>query len=415
MEEKKTFFTPIRLLVLTYWAGWGFAALDRILVSVLFPYIATDFNLDYALMGTIMSAMTLGSIIFYFIGGGVSDKYGRTKVILPAIAVFSLFSFLTGIARNFIQLVVVRFVVGGAEGAYIIPAITQVSEESPPEQKGLNVGFVQMAMPLFSMFVAPLYGTQIASRFGWHMAFYLTIIPGLIVLWIVSRQIRARKKLDMAQPPKPPKDEYPWKELFKNKDYFVLVAVSLLWMIWLWTWLSFGSVYFTDVRKVSPEFAGVMLTALGVGGTLGSVLLPGLSDSWGRKPALLLGMGLAFAGSTLVLSMPDSYVVIWILMAISAFGGWGTAPIFMGTMTTEIVPPEGGGKAYGSITGFGELVGACGGPIVVGMFSNAYGLGSGMWFAPVGALLAGICCLLVKETAPKALAKKAAKAAGAGN
>jgi len=409
MEEKKPFFTPIRVLVLTYWAGWGFAALDRILVSVLFPYIATDFNLDFTLMGTVMSAMTFGSIIFYFVGGGVSDKYGRTKVIMPAIAVFSVFSFLTGIARNFIQLIIIRFWVGGAEGAYIIPAITQVSEESPPAEKGLNVGIIQMAMPLFSMFVAPLYGTQIASRFGWHTAFYLTIIPGLVVLLIVSRQIRNRKRQEMVLPPKPPKDEYPWKELFRNRDYITLVCVSVLWMIWLWTWLSFGTVYFTTVRQVSPEFAGVMLTSLGVGGTLGSVLLPALSDHWGRKPALLLGMGLAFIGSAFVLLLPNTYVPIWILLAISAFGGWGTAPIFMGTMTTEIVPPEGGGKAYGSITGFGELVGACGGPIVVGILSDAYGLNFGMWFAPIGALLAGICCLMVRETAPRVLARRAEK------
>jgi MFS family permease len=389
---------------------WGFAALDRMLISHLFPFIAVDFNLDFTKMGVLMSCMTAGCVFMYYVSGTLADKYGRKRIILPSVLIFSIGSFLTGFARNLGQLIGIRTVIGGAEGAYITAAIVHVSEESPPEQRGTNVGFLQMGMPLFSMFVAPLYASQIGTRFGWHWAFWLTIIPGLLLAWFAKSRIKESSQFIKAVQVE--KNEFKWGQVLRERNVIFMILLSICWMVWLYILLSFGTMYFTSVRGFSAIATGGLLTGLGVGGSIGSVLVPTISDYIGRKPVLIGSMILSFITTAFVFLVPNSMVpVIWICLALSAFGVWGTAPIFMGVMTTESVPVEGSGKAYSVVTGTGELLGAMVGPIVLGIIADASGLQLSMWlgcFALIGVVIFSMC---LRETAPRILAKRAQKAA----
>ncbi|XFO68964.1 Sialic acid transporter NanT [Sporomusa silvacetica DSM 10669] len=112
MEQKKGFWNPVTVLVSTYTVTLGFSALDRLLIAMLFPFVLPEFGLDFTQAGILMTCMAVGYFVFAFIGGVLSDKYGRKKVILPSVLIFSLGSALTGLATGFASLVGVRTFVG---------------------------------------------------------------------------------------------------------------------------------------------------------------------------------------------------------------------------------------------------------------------------------------------------------------
>jgi sugar phosphate permease len=122
----------------------------------------------------------------------------------------------------------------------------------------------------------------------------------------------------------------------------------------------------------------------------------------------------SLAATAIVLSLPTSaWLGIYAGLLVAAFGVWGTAPIFMGIMTSESVPFEGSGKAYGAVTGTGEFFGATVSPTVLGMVGDKYGLEASMWIGC--AALVGVIFFssFLRETAPRVLAKRKRAAASA--
>ncbi|WP_169717571.1 hypothetical protein SPSIL_051790 [Sporomusa silvacetica DSM 10669] len=80
----------------------------------------------------------------------LSDKYGRKKIILPSVLIFSLGSAFTGLATGFASLVSIRTFIGGAEGTFNSAAVAQIAEESLPEERGKNVGIYNSAFPFMA-------------------------------------------------------------------------------------------------------------------------------------------------------------------------------------------------------------------------------------------------------------------------
>ena len=69
--------------------GFGLVGLDRWIIAPLFPFMMKDLNLGYQDFGNLIGILGLCWGVFAIIMGGVSDKIGRRKVLIPAILLFS--------------------------------------------------------------------------------------------------------------------------------------------------------------------------------------------------------------------------------------------------------------------------------------------------------------------------------------
>ena len=81
--------------------GFGLVGLDRWIISPLFPAMTADLGLDYQDLGNIVGVLGLMWGVFAIFSGGVSDRIGHRKVLIPAIMLFSVLSGLTGLASGF--------------------------------------------------------------------------------------------------------------------------------------------------------------------------------------------------------------------------------------------------------------------------------------------------------------------------
>jgi MFS family permease len=404
-------------VLIIHWFIWGFVAFDRMLVTYVFPMLLPDLKMSFTQAGMIMSVLGLAWGAMAIFGGGLGDKFGRKTIIIPATLIFSLTSWATGLARSLAQLAVVRAIMGGAEGSYYPSAVATIAEESKPSRRGLMVGLHQTGFPLWGMFVAPIYATQVATVWGWRWAFYLTIIPGIIlaiVHWRFIREpkstagrIEARKQGVAHHVVSETGEHLTAKSVLKFRNIIIGIFVSICFMTHLWVFAAFTTLYLTKVHNFAMTTAGFVMSGQGVGALLGMFCLAAISDRIGRKPALLIACVVGGLSTLWFAFLGPAPTAMWFLLLVVGFFTGGAFPIFASLIPSETVPFALAGLAIGIPTGAGELIGAGVLPTVGGIVADSYGLGATIIMAAVAVLIATIFASFLVETAPR---KKAALA-----
>jgi predicted MFS family arabinose efflux permease len=333
--------------------------------------------------------------------GAASDRFGRRKIIIPAVLTFSALSWISGLARSFDQLLLIRALIGLVEGPCWVCISALVEESSGRSRRGRNVGIVTSGAALVGLFAAPILTTQIASRFGWRWGFFVTGVPGLLMALLIWKYV------------KEPEPSAAGKALHQRgtslKHYFSVLRYRNIWLCaigaggfisWLFLQNTFAPLLITRDMHQDPRTAGFLLGAAGLGSFFLGFGLPSLSDRVGRKPMLLL---LALLSSFLPLALlaRPLYGHLWLLAAILFItqGGQAIAALVIVLVPAESVPPELTGTGIGVANLVGELIGATVAPTLGGTLAESHGLGSTMWMATGGTLLLFLAVLFLKETA----------------
>jgi predicted MFS family arabinose efflux permease len=397
VENAKRYETGLVVLV---FLTWGTVFLDRMSVVYLAPFIAPELHLSHGQVGLLVSALALAWAFSGLIFGAVSDRFGRRSVLIPAVFLFSALSWLSAITRTFAQLFLVRTLMGAAEGPTWSTITATVEESSAPERRGRNVGIVVSAAALVGLALAPVLTTQVAARFGWRGAFFVAGVPGFllgILLWKYVREpqgdraLVSRGKVNWAG----------YLSLLRYRNIWLCCAGSAGFMTWLWVMSAFAPLYITEVSRHSPTFAGLVLGASGLGAFLWGWIFPWVSDSWGRKPSLIL-MALISAVVPLTYQVPFLVGHPW-LMAATGFvanGGQGIAALVLVLIPTESVPSQFAGTAIGLSTLVGEVVGGTLAPAISGAVADRHGLAAPLWIAAGGAVAVFLSGVFMRETAP---------------
>jgi len=156
--------------------------IDRICISVAKSPISESLALSEKEMGWVMATFSLGYALFQTPSGILADRFGPRKILSSIVALWSVFTALTGAAFNFISLLVVRFLFGAGEaGAF--PGISQaVFSWIPLKERGLVTGINFSGSRLGAAFALPMVAWLISS-YGWRLSFLILGIVG--VAWAV--------------------------------------------------------------------------------------------------------------------------------------------------------------------------------------------------------------------------------------
>jgi predicted MFS family arabinose efflux permease len=385
-------------LVLILFFTWGTVFLDRMSQLYLAPYFAPEFHLTSEQIGFLASVVSVTWAVSGLIFGALSDRFGRRIVLIPGVILFSALSWLSGIAHNFEQLLLIRALMGAAEGPCwaVINAITE--ESSGPSRRGRNVGFVVSAGALVGLCAAPILTTQVASRWGWRWGFFVTGLPGILMAILIWRFIREPKRTE---------EEGRQHEPVTIRGYFSILRFRNVWLCcigasgfisWLFLQNVFAPLYITEVMHQPGTTAGFLLGAAGLGSFFIGLIFPRLSDRWGRKPTLLF---LAFLSTLLpiALYLPFLYVHLWVLAAILFLtqGGQAIAALIMVLVPSESVPRQFSATAIGLSTLVGEIIGATIAPAAGGAIAEKFGLGMPLLMGAASTVVLFLAALFIRE------------------
>jgi predicted MFS family arabinose efflux permease len=377
---------------------WGTVFLDRMSQLYLAPFMVPALHLTNADVGELAGMTGICWAFSTLIFGALSDRIGRRAVLIPAIFAFSALLWLSGIAHGFEQLLVIRGLIGVAEGPCWSVITALVEERSAPEHRGRDVGIIVSAASLIGLAVAPILTTQVAAHFGWRAAFFVAGVPGFILGVLVWRYVDEPRGLANAARQKPGLADY--LSVLKYRNMWLCCLGSVGVITWLFEVSVFAPLYITQVAHQPATTAGFLLGASGLGAFFGGLFYPALSDKIGRKPALVL-MSILTALLTMAMLTPALYANLWLLAGIFFITNAQQAVVAltMVLVPTETVPARLAATAIGMSTLAAEFVGATLAPSIGGRLAQHYGLAVPLYMAIGGTCLVFVAALLLKETA----------------
>lgn len=391
----------IVMLFLTF----GFLFLDRLAITFLFPFIKEDIPLNGTQIGLLVSGLGVTWAVSGYIFASLSDIIGsRKKFLIPATIGFSIFSVMSGIAKNFGTLLLARGLMGASEGPVLPLAQATAAEESTPTRRGLNMGFLQSSSQLIGATIGPIVVTAVAVQYSWRAAFYIVALPGLIMaalLWrfMKDRSQPTRKNIKRSNQ----LSLHEYMSVFKTRNVLLCVAISICLMTWLFAYSTFAPNYFVETGYSASEMSLIM-AGIGFGSFVWMIVIPALSDRLGRRLTFII---FAFIAVLSPMVFAIFHLPLWlaVLVAIILTTGNGLFPLFMVIIPSEAISIAVITTSIAVVQLVGEIVGGTIMPTVAGIASDEFGLSAPLWIAAVGALLAAIIGFGLVETAPRRVAE----------
>ncbi|MDR7330098.1 MFS transporter [Corynebacterium guangdongense] len=405
------FWTYENKLVLLFFFAVGIVFFDRLAINFLMPFIQADLGLNNAQVGMLAGAAALTWSISSVIGGRLSDKVKSKRMFLVTlILTFSVASMLQGLVGTFTQLVVLRLLMGMFEGPAIPTSQSVLAIESSPHRRGFNLGLtMNTANGLFGSILAPVVIVALAQTFDWRVAFFFTVVPGLIIaffVWKVMREPQARDDDGQAYVDElaEPHSRGEIRQVLGNRNVILSVIMFGGFMVYLIVLQVYGPLLMTNMRGMSPTTMSLVMSAFGLGTALWGFIVPMLSDRFGRKP-----ISVAFGLLSVLAPLSIVFIQNTAVLALAVFvfaAGMGVGGLAMSVIPAESVPPAMAGLAVGIPTGLGEFIGGFLSPVVAGVVADAQGLPAALFISAGGALIASLTALFLKETAPAVVEKR---------
>ena len=156
--------------------------LDALIVNVALPAIQSDFKVGEAGLQWVVTAYSLGMAMAIMSAGTLADIYGRRKLYLVGIALFTAASVACGMASSLEVLNVARAVQGVAAATVNVTSLALVSAAFPdPKLKAWAIG-IWTAIASTAMAIGPTLGGFMVQHTGWRSIFLVNVPVGLAVL-----------------------------------------------------------------------------------------------------------------------------------------------------------------------------------------------------------------------------------------
>jgi MFS family permease len=402
-------------LTLLFCLMWGFLGIQRIIISVIMPTIQEDLKLSYTEVGLIVAVTGLVWAVGTVFWAALGDRYGRRPVIAICTILAAIFSWVTGLVNSVGQMLLVRGFLGLFEGGPYAPAMGTLSEEAPEHRRAMNAGLVTGSFMLIGVCIGSQAAVYLLEKFNsWRNVFYVISIPGVLIGIIllfamrespsVAEAIRLRKEGKTVDKKA---NNIRLRDALRFKNVLLSSINSVPVMGWLYVYTSFSSLFLTKVHNFDMWSVGLIVSASGLGGFLGEFIMGTISDSIGRKKALIISAILCAVFGILVAMMPvgTSALIFGTVFFLFGLFGAGMYPMYLGTLPAESVPPEIAGTAVAIPVAIGETLGAALMPTIAGMLSDRFSLFAPMWMAALAGIFIAVVSFFYIETAPRCVAK----------
>ncbi|MBA2933482.1 MFS transporter [Sphingomonas sp. CGMCC 1.13654] len=387
--------------------GFGLVAFDRFLILPMFPVIMKDLRLDYGDLGTITGALAITWGLSALLMGNLADRFGRRAVLVGAMAAFSLLVGFSGMATGALSLVLIRSVMGAAEGAYVPPSIAATLEASRPDRHGLSLGIQQMMAPLLGLGLAPVLVTQLMPSINWRWIFLIVAVPGLLVALLTARTLRDPDPAQAGAQARPI-----WaslRDLIGYRNVLIAAGGMLCWLNCLIVLSAFLPSYLVDHLHLGMTQMGFTMSAMGIGAVVGSVVGPAISDRAGRKPTMIVMALCTIAGLAALAAAPADPTALFTALLLAAFFLYGLLTITVGPVAVESVPVALRATASGAVIAVAELIGGGLAPVLAGAVARRAGIDSIFWLAIGGIVIGCLLSLALVETAPAVVRRRASR------
>ena len=394
--------------------GFGLVGLDRWVIADLAGLrsstMMADLHLGAQDVGTLIAVLGLAWGVSALFMGNLSDRFGRKRVIVPALILFSLLSGVSGLAGGLAVLLACRIAMGVFEGAFCPSSFAAVAEASAPKRRGFNLGFQQSAFALLGLGFGPAITTYLLDVMSWRWVFAIVGVPGLIVAALAARTIRepativARRTAARAGASAlPPPPRLSVAAILSHRNIPLCMVALPSAMCGIFVLSAFTPSYLTGHLRLSDKLAAGVTSARGFGGFLGQWWLAAASDLLGRRTMALIGfvVSLVFLLLFMRLDAASGGVALFATLFVAAGFSFGLLPLFSGPVASEAAPLGMIGSIIGLVAASAEIFGGGIAPAIGGYIAQHFGVQNTLWLAAGGLAFGTVVSLFLRETAPR--------------
>ncbi len=176
--------------------------LDTTIVNVSLPHIAGSLSSSYDDATWALTSYLVANGIVLTISGWLSNTFGRKRYFLTCLVMFTVFSFLCGIATNLGELVIFRLLQGFFGGGLQPSQQSIILDTFEPSQRGKAFGLTALAT-IVAPVIGPTLGGWLTDTYSWRWVFFINIPIGIATVVAVTAVLedppwagKQRRKID---------------------------------------------------------------------------------------------------------------------------------------------------------------------------------------------------------------------------
>lgn len=367
-------------LVALLWVVALLNYVDRQVVFSVFPLLQSEFrvsSLELGLLGTVF-LWVYG--VLSPLGGYLADRFSRRAVILASLVVWSVVTFLTGLARGYGDMVAARALMGISEACYLPAALALIADYHDERTRSLATGFHQSGLYV-GIILGGAGGGWIGQHYGWRAAFLslgvVGVIYGLALAGMLKEAPRPASSLSET-----PQFGTAMRRLAGSRSFLLLLTANSLasmayWMVY--TWLP---LFLYERFRMSLAAAGFSATFYIQAASFAGILAGGWwADRWSRsqpRARLLVqtvGFGLAAPCLFLVGTVEWKPALVAALLLFGAGRGFFDCNLM--PVVCQVVKPHLRATAYGMLN-FASCIMGGAMTAAAGAVKGAIGLGGAL-------------------------------------
>jgi EmrB/QacA subfamily drug resistance transporter len=327
------------LIFVTAALGLLMSSIDTTVVAVAFPNFVKDLGTNVIWAGWTISIYLLAVTTALPLAGSLSDTFGRKKVFLISLVLFTGSSLACGLAPNIYTLVAFRFLQGIGGGGFL-PTASGIVSDQFPENRERAIGLFTSIFAIGSI-IGPNLGGWIVAQYSWRYVFYINLPIGVALIVLIKILIRDSKvisgrRIDFVgaslfsgailflmlglnfmgeslsafsllftavflvlsfclsflffRQEKKASNPIVDMALLKSKPFLAANLYNVIFGVGAISIFSFVPLYATSVHKLSTLMSGVILTPRSLGVIPASAITSFLLSRWGYRWPMVLGL-----------------------------------------------------------------------------------------------------------------------------
>jgi len=312
-----------------------FNYVDRSILYSVQEAVRLDFSATSSQMGTLVFAFLVTYMLLSPLFGWLGDRYSRWMLIGIGVTFWSLASGASGLAHSYAMLLGTRCLIGVGEAAYGPVAPTIISDLYPINVRGKVLAWFYAAIPIGSA-IGYMAGGPFAHQGKWHIAFLLTLPPGLLlgILCFVMKDPN-RGGADFTPSPGTPGEGRgeghdrkgglsDYKILLKIPSYLLNTAAMTAMTFAIGGVADWMPTYLTVDRHMSPEHVGLAFGGIVAGAGLVATLAGGIAGDRLRNKFpgsyfLVSGAGMLAGFPLFLLLLITPFPLGWLVLFAAVF------------------------------------------------------------------------------------------------
>jgi EmrB/QacA subfamily drug resistance transporter len=177
------------IVLLTMCFALAMVMLDNTVVNVALPTLNQELGASISDLQWIVDGYVLAFASLLLTGGILGDRYGRKRIFLAGLAIFTVSSLACGLAGDSTQLIVARAVQGIGAALLMPGTLSILTVTFPPQERAKAIGLWAGVSGL-ALALGPTLGGYMVEHLGWESVFFLNVPIGIMAFVVAVRTVR---------------------------------------------------------------------------------------------------------------------------------------------------------------------------------------------------------------------------------